>query len=230
MKILILGATGRTGTLVLEEANRIGYETNCLVRNSKKIAISNQKNGIKIFEGTPEKLKDLEKAYEGCNSIINALNISRRSDFPWSKLRTPKNFLSKIMENILQVKNNQSIERVIVCSAWGVSDTKKDLPNWFSWLIDNSNIGAPYRDHENQEEMLMNSDLPWTIVRPSALTNSKKQQQVIESYKNHPKPNLTISRSSLAGYMVDALEDDSLIHKAPVISGTKMHKVLTQKR
>lgn len=219
MKILILGATGRTGILVLEEAIRNGYEANCLVRDSKKISVSNQKNRIHIIEGTPEELKDLQTAYKGCNTIIDTLNISRKSDFPWSKLRTPKDFLSRVMENIIQLKKNQSIERVIICSAWGVSDTKKDLPNWFKWFINNSNIGVVYRDHEKQEEILMNSDLAWTIVRPTGLTNSKKQELVLESYENHPKPKMTISRLSVAKYMVNALEDKSLIHKAPVISG-----------
>ena len=37
MKILILGATGRTGKLILEETLNQGYEVNCLVREPKKI-------------------------------------------------------------------------------------------------------------------------------------------------------------------------------------------------
>ena len=74
----------------------------------------------------------------------------------------------------------------------------------------------------------MNSDLAWTIVRPTGLTNSKQQQRVLESYENHPKPKMTISRLSVAKYMVNALKDKSLIHKAPVISGIKLHtRVMT---
>ena len=48
MKILILGATGRTGKLILEEALNQGYDINCLVRDPKKID-GNHKN-MKIYE------------------------------------------------------------------------------------------------------------------------------------------------------------------------------------
>ena len=37
MKILILGATGRTGRLIVEEALKQGYDLNVLVRDKKKI-------------------------------------------------------------------------------------------------------------------------------------------------------------------------------------------------
>jgi len=37
MKILILGATGRTGRLIVEEALKQGYDLNVLVRDKKNI-------------------------------------------------------------------------------------------------------------------------------------------------------------------------------------------------
>ncbi len=37
MKILVLGATGRTGKLVLKTALEKGYQVHCLSRNSQRI-------------------------------------------------------------------------------------------------------------------------------------------------------------------------------------------------
>ena len=217
MKIFLLGATGRTGKLVVDYALQRGYDLNCLVRSPQKIKSVHER--LKIFEGSPEKITDLERAIENCEAIINVLNVSRRSDFPWAKLRSPPMFLSVVTKNLVEVATRHKVKRVISCSAWGVAETKNDLPRWFRWLIDNSNIGYAYRDHERQEKLLISSALTWTIVRPAGLTNFKKYQEIIESYNNEPKPSMTINRISLAKYMVEAITDERLIHKAPTISG-----------
>ena len=216
MKLLILGATGRTGQLILEEALKQEYDVTCLVRDPKKIKVDH--GNLEVIKGSPEEIADLDNAVKGCEGIISALNVSRMSDFPWSKLRTPPRLMSDVMKNILALNEKNDFKRMIICSAWGVSETKKDIPSWFRWLIENSNIGLAYEDHERQENELKKSKLNWTIVRPSGLTNSKKEKKVIESYNNIPKPKLTISRKNVAKFMVDALQRDNLIGLLPVIS------------
>tara|TARA_R110000744_G_scaffold92118_3_gene178558 strand:+ start:3193 stop:3882 length:690 start_codon:yes stop_codon:yes gene_type:complete len=216
MKILILGATGRTGKLILAEALEQGYKINCLVRKPEEIKQNH--STLKIYKGSPESISELESALKGCDAIISALNISRKSDFPWSKLRTPKTFLSDVMKNIITLSTKIKIDRIVVCSAWGVADTEKEIPLWFNWFIKNSNIGVAYKDHERQENLLKSSTLNWTIVRPSGLLDLSKSQTIIESYNNEPKPKITISRKSVAEFMVQSLSDEKLIGKAPVIS------------
>ncbi len=216
MKILILGATGRTGKLILEEALNKGYEVVCLVREPEKVK-EDHKN-LKIARGSPDQISDLENAIKGCEGIISALNISRKSDFPWARLRTPPTFLSDVMKNIIFLHEKNRIERVVVCSAWGVAETENEIPIWFQWIIKNSNIGVAYRDHERQEAELKKSGLNWTIVRPTGLTKFKNEKKIIESYNNEPKPKLTISRKSVARFMLKALKRDELIGKTPVIS------------
>ena len=217
MKILLLGASGRTGKLVVDEALQRGHELNCLVRDPQKIKSVHER--LKVFQGSPEKKSDLEASIKNCEAIINVLNVSRNSDFPWSKLRTPPMFLSDVIKNVIELAENHNAKRIVVCSAWGAAETKNDLPAWFRWLIDNSNIGYTYRDHERQEKLIMKSNLPWTIVRPVGLTNFKKYQEIVESFNNKPKPRMTVNRISLAKYLVEAISIESLVYKAPVISG-----------
>jgi putative NADH-flavin reductase len=214
MTVFLLGATGRTGKLVLLEALNQGYTVNCVVRKQP----TSTPPGVKFFIGNPADKNVLEQAIQGCNAIISVLNVSRNSDFPWSKLRTPERLLSEVMNNLIPLARQNNINRIIICSAWGVSETKADIPVWFRWLIDNSNIGSAYADHERQEKLLQQSNLSWTIVRPAALINTNKKQQVIQSYGNQPKPRLTISRLSVAEYLVDCVSNDTLVRKAPVIS------------
>lgn len=215
MKILILGATGRTGKHIVQSALEKGHRVTCLVRSPEKLK---EASGLTILKGNPINPQDLENAIKGCDAVVSALNISRTSDFPWAKLRTPKTYLSDVMSNVIAVTKKLSIKRVVVCSAWGVLETKKDLPFWFRWTIDYSNIGVAYKDHERQEQLLETSNLNWTIVRPVGLINTKKVQNVRESENNHPKPALIIGRLSVANYMVESLENTASFRKKVVIS------------
>ena len=216
MKILILGATGRTGRFLIEEANKQGYAINVLLRDKSKLNVSS--NSITIFEGNPTDLETLLPAMQGCETILSTLNISRTSDFPWAPLRTPKNFLSAGMKNIIKAADQLQIKRIIITTAWGVSETKKEIPFWFRWLIDHSNIGYAYRDHELQEHLLNNSALNWTTIRPVGLTKALNNKEVLVSFDNSPKPRLIISRQNVARFMLNVLKNDLYIRQSPTVS------------
>ena len=159
MKILLLGGTGRTGKWVLDQALGKGYPVYALVHDPKQVEPVNHP-GLQLFSGSPLNKASLKKAYQGCDAIIHVLKISRSNDFPWAPLRTPKNLLSQTLSNILDLPSITSCKRMVICSAWGVSDTWNDIPFWFRWLIDSSNIGPAYLDHERQEVLVRASSLP----------------------------------------------------------------------
>jgi putative NADH-flavin reductase len=215
-KLLILGSTGRTGKYLLEEALARDFEVNILVRDVQKIKIQSEK--LRIFEGTPYNKEDLEKALQGCTHVLSALNISRNSDFPWSGLRTPKDFLEKTIQNLIDLSKINPLKNIMVISAWGVAETKQDIPFWFRWMIDFTNVKYGYLGHEDQEKLLKSSDLDWTIVRPVILTNNKIIKPVLASLHNHPKPNYLISRMNVANFMMDILGKNLYVKQTPTIS------------
>jgi putative NADH-flavin reductase len=215
-KLLILGSTGRTGKFLLAEALERGFEVNVLVRDVQKIKIRSEK--LTIFGGTPSNKEDLTKALQGCTHVLSALNISRNSDFPWSGLRTPKDFLEKTMQNLIELSKTNSLKNVMVISAWGVAETKQDIPFWFRWMIDFSNIKYGYRGHEQQEKLLQNSAINYTIIRPVGLTNFEKTKPIIVTKNNIPKPNLLISRKNVARFMLNVLEKEEFFREVLVVS------------
>ncbi|MGB3468060.1 MAG: NAD(P)-binding oxidoreductase [Cyclobacteriaceae bacterium] len=214
-KILLLGATGRTGRFIPDLAIDKGYEVNCLVRNPDKVK---KQPGMTVFTGDVKSLADLRNASEGCQAIINLLNISRKSDFPWSPLRTPPDFLSEVMTKTILVAKEKAIDRIVSCSAWGVADSESEIPFWFRWLINVSNIKAAYKEHQAQEALIRRSGLCWTIIRPTGLTNGRKKQQILESFGGNPNPNLMISRVSVAEYMINCLAEPKLFRNTVTIS------------
>jgi len=201
--------------MLVEEAVRRGYYVNVLVRDKRKVNFSSK--SINIFEGTTTNTADLKIAMKGCKVVISALNISRVSDFPWSPLRTPVNFLAETMRNIIQVATQQNVVRVITISAWGVLESRNEIPIWYKWLIDFSNITAAYQQHEAQEELLRSSGLNWTAVRPVLLTDSTRQKKIRASYNGLPKVRLFISRYSVSQFILRILQDNTYYKKSPAI-------------
>ncbi|WP_185716309.1 NAD(P)-dependent oxidoreductase [Larkinella knui] len=216
MKLLILGATGRTGKELLDQALKAGISVHALVRDIDKVKMTSR--NLKLFESKKLDRTALRLAMLGCDAVLSTLNISRTSEFPWSGLRTPKDFLSNTMRNVLEVANELHIKRIIVTTAWGVNETRNDIPAWFRLLIDYSNVGVAYRDHELQERLLAASQSDWTVVRPVGLTNSRKHKQIRITINNEPKPNLTISRSNVAKFMVDIYKTGDYKNEAVTIS------------
>lgn len=215
MKILILGSTGRLGNRIFNEAFERGHQLNVLVRDSSKIALN---NNVTVFTGLPTDMQMLEKSMSNCDVLVSALNISRTSDFPLAPLRTPKDFLSHTAQNIIDLVPKSVIKRVIIVSAQGVNETRGDIPTWFRWSIDHTNIRYAYYEHERQENLIRSSNLVWTIVRPVGLTNQTISKIINVSQGNIPKPSLTISRSDVAKFVLDEAENARYIKRAVTIS------------
>jgi uncharacterized protein YbjT (DUF2867 family) len=216
MAILLLGATGRTGKHLLQQALQAGFTVHALVRDKNKVKLTT--TGLILFESKTIDKAALQIAIQGCDAVLSTLNISRKSDFPWSSLRTPSDFLSTTARNLIEVMEEEGVKRVIVTSAWGVSETRKDIPAWFKWFIDNSNIGVAYRDHEQQERLWQASDCDWSTVRPVGLIGGKHPKKIRVSRQNDPKPNLLISRSNVARFMLALYREKSYLRQAVTIS------------
>ena len=216
MKVLLLGGTGRTGKLILKQLSDRGHYVNAIVRSKLKVNVPS--GSLQVMEGSVLDERLLEAALAGCDAIVSALNISRNSDFPWSALRTPKTLMSGTISKIIPLAHKHQVKRIIVLSAWGANDTRKDIPWWFRWIIENSNINYGYQDHERQEQLLQNSDLKYTIIRPAGLINSNRDNPIKVSLNNKPRPSLLISRKAVAVFTVDAFETAGFIRLSPAIS------------
>jgi putative NADH-flavin reductase len=219
MKILILGSTGRLGKQLVNEALKRGHDIYVLVRDEKKVLL--HIGNITVFKGLPTDKAILEKSMKECDVLLSALNISRTSDFPFAPLRTPKDFLSKTAANIIELMPKTNVKHAIIVTAHGVNETKKDIPFWFRWIINNTNLKYPYQDHEKQEHLFSHSKVSWTIIRPVGLTNAMQSKAIMISQNNIPKPTLTISRLDTAKFMLDEVENPQYAGKMVTVSNEK---------
>ena len=216
MRILLLGATKGLGKEILKEALNLGFEINCLVRNAKKFPI--EQNNIRVFEGDATSSIDLENAVQDSKIIISTLNVMRKNLFPWSNITNDKNTISKSSKNIIEISKRKKVKHLISVSAWGVNESLDHIPIWFKLLIKNSNLKYPYIDHGKSEKLLLNSNLNWTILRPSALVNFLNNHQVKESISLKNKPSLIISRKSLAKFIINIVDKKNYYNKIVTVS------------
>ena len=216
MRILLLGATKGLGKEILKEALSLGFEINCLARNAKKFPI--EQNNIRVFEGDATSSIDLENAVQDSKIIISTLNVMRKNLFPWSNITNDKNTISKSSKNIIEISKIKKVKHLISVSAWGVNESLDHIPIWFKLLIKNSNLKYPYIDHGKSEKLLVNSNLNWTILRPSALVNFLNNHQVKESISLKNKPSLIISRKSLAKFIINIVDKKNYYNKIVTVS------------
>jgi putative NADH-flavin reductase len=214
MKILILGITGRTGSLVATEAVKRGHKVAGIARDPDKITV----NGTEIITGTPYDIETVRKAIIGCDSVISTLNIFPQSQGIFSKIKSPLDVMSVSIKNTIRAMEEIGIRRIVVMTALGVGDSAVELPAFFRFLLKISNIKYSYADHDVQEKALEKSSLDWTIVRPVGLTDKNDNLTILQNLNGIGLIKSAISRNAVAHFLLDCVEKGQFIKQKPGIS------------
>ncbi|WP_130734028.1 NAD(P)-dependent oxidoreductase [Flavobacterium sp. J27] len=214
-KILLYGATGRTGELVLKLALDKGYSITALVRNPNKLNFVH--NNLTVIKGLPTVSQDIERAILNCDVVINTLSaLSEKESMSFKKIDAPHT-LEKMMHYTIESMLKYNVKRIITLSSIGVGDSWKYAPWFMKLFIKISNFKIVFTDHNAQEQLLRNSTLDWIILRPVGLNNSTDLKNLVVNYAKTPSP-FKMSRLQLATFIVNNIESDNFIGKAPILS------------
>ena len=215
MKILLFGATGRTGKIILQKALKDGHEVTAIVRDPSKLDRSN----AKIIQGTPYDRETVMKAMNGCDVVISTLNVSRVSDNPWAKLRSPKDTISHSIQNALEAMKENKSKRIIVMGVLGAGESWSKMPFIFRLVVSSGNLKYAYKDHTRQEELLAASDIDWTVIRLPMLTEERGEKDILTKKLNDDtKLNRKINRESVARFILNILKDEDYYKSIVAIS------------
>jgi putative NADH-flavin reductase len=209
MKILLLGATGRTGKHIIEEAIKRGHKISAIARNPEKL----RDFKIDITQGTPYDFETVEKAIIGCEAVINTLNVSRKSDNPWASLTAPKDMISKSASNAIKAMEKAGIKRFVALGAIGAGRSRKIAPGILKFIISISNLKFAFLDHGKQEEMLENSTTDYTICRAPMLSDEINDTGAIAIREDQKPSNRVLSRNSAAEYFITIIENKDHIRE-----------------
>ena len=149
----------------------------------------------------------LEAAVMNQDAVLSALGVNAYRQ---------TTVLSDGTKNVIQAMDQYNVVRFIVETAIGVGESKKQLSPLVRFLLLSIFLRNVYIDKERQEEVIKASDLDWTIVRPAALTDDEltKEYKVTEPTASAPL-RAKISRADVAHFMLNQVEDNTWLHKAP---------------
>lgn len=225
MRILLLGASGRTGALALAEALARNHTVTALVRRPD--ALTPQPN-LTIITGTPLNPPDISQAFASApesdpvKAVVSTLNTARTSDNPWAKPTSPPNLMADSARNALVVMREYGVKKMVVLGTNGVGSSRANSAWFFNWVVDHSNLKIAFDDHYAVQKVLeaeaeRDAEFRWVDVRATGLSNGTKKP--VKEFGNEGKGvGWLISRKSVAGFLLDAVEGSRWDRQTPVIS------------
>ncbi len=214
MKILLLGATGRTGKFIIEEALKKGHGISAIARDPEKL----KDYKIEVTVGTSYDYETIEKAIVGCDAVINTLNVSRKSDNPWASLRAPRDMISRSTSNALKAMGKTGIKRFIALSTIGAGKSWETAPIILKLVVSMSNLKVAFRDHTRQEEILQHSSMDYTICRAPMLSMNINQTGAIATPEDKKPADPYLSRNSAAEFFIKIIENGDYIRQTISLS------------
>ena len=209
MKILLMGATGRTGKQIIIEAIKRGHCISAIACDPSKL----KDYHIDIVLGTPYDRETVEKAISGCEAVINTLNISRKTDNPWAKLAAPEDLISKSASNAVSAMEKAGIKRFIALSTIGAGSSWRTSPLILKLIVSFSNLKFAFIDHGRQEEILQKSNVEFTICRAPMLSTKINTTGAVAVREEKKPPKPILSRNSAAEFFIDIIENNANIRE-----------------
>jgi nucleoside-diphosphate-sugar epimerase len=214
-KVLILGATGRTGKHAINFALAKGYHVVALVRDPAKIRVASA--NLTVVIGLPTNLDDVRQAMKGCDAVLSLLApLPHGAALSIRKIDRPR-IMERSISNVLEVMQEYGIKRIMILSTAGAGDSWKYNPWYVKLLARLTNFKVIFADHNAQERLIQASGTDWTIARPVGLNEKDITGILAVTYNHTPKP-FQMSRKLLAKFFIDNLYSGAYLRQSPMLS------------
>ena len=152
----------------------------------------------------PEDGSRLAAALPGHDAVISCLGrgASLRADA----------LIQRCVPAVLSAVQAAEVRRLIFTSAIGVGAAYADAP-LFSRLVIRVLLRDLYADKVIGEDLIVRSDLDWTIVQPAQLTNGPLSGSYRVGEQLRPSGIPTISRADVAHFILNELHTPGYVRK-----------------
>ena len=207
-RILVIGATGGTGRLIVSKALARGHEVTAMVRSPDK---AGDLTGARLVVGDVREEKALRQALKGQDAVVSALGT------PASPFREVT-LLSTATRALVEAMKTEHVSRLVSITGLGAGDSAGHGGFLFDKVIFPLLLKKVYADKDRQEAIIRDSGLDWVIVRPSVL-NDKPGRGAIRALTDlsgfHGG---SIAREDVATFVLDQLHSDTWLHRSPLIT------------
>jgi putative NADH-flavin reductase len=204
MKLLVFGASGKTGREVVRQALARGYAVTAFVRQTARLPIAHA--NLRLVAGEISNPEAIASVVAGQTAVISTLGVGQ-----------PLTHDQAVIEGvraIARAAEQASVERLLYLSFIGVHDSR-DAAGFVLRQLATTLLRHEVADHEVKEAAIIASFVDWTIVRPPKLTNGRltAAYRVGEDIRaRSPLP--LMSRADVADFMLRQLTDAAFIRKA----------------
>jgi putative NADH-flavin reductase len=195
VNICLFGATGRVGSIILENAISQQHSVTALVRDMKKL--NSYGAGLEVKIGNVLNETDIANSLTGSDVVISALNTDGTTT------------LSESMPLIIKHMKEQEIKRIITIGTAGILQARS-TPHLYRFQSSESKRKST-RDAEEHLKaylMLKDSGLDWTVVCPTYLPVGERK-----GYYRYEKDFLPDHPSSISIYDTADFAFKQLINK-----------------
>jgi putative NADH-flavin reductase len=217
MKLTIFAATGGIGRQALNQAVAAGHDVTAVVRNPSKLA--GQAVGVVTADLAAADPAVLESAVAGADAVLSGLGPRSTSE---------TGIASRGTGAIVQAMQATGVRRIVVVSAAPIgtvpSPGRPKPPShdpgdgfFMRHLLSPLTKAAfrePYADLALMEEILRDSGLDWTVVRPPRLTDKPLTGTYRTAYGQNLRRGFFVARADVAQLMLRVLEQPDTIKQA----------------
>ncbi|AKF03512.1 NAD(P)-dependent oxidoreductase [Sandaracinus amylolyticus] len=204
MNIVVIGASGRTGRHVVEQAIRRGHAVTAFGRRADVLAGS---PGVRVVVGDGRDPRALRTALEGQDAVISIVAGEGLG---------PTRSASDVTRALVSAMRSASVSRLVTTSSRSVVATRPWLAVALAWLF----FRHVYCDLVRQETLVEESGLDWTIVRATRLGDGAPRGRVHTDFEADATGGAwTLDRADYAMALLDAVADPRLVGRALGVSG-----------
>jgi uncharacterized protein YbjT (DUF2867 family) len=207
MKVLVLGATGGTGRLIVRDALQKGYSVVALVRAKARAP---DLPGAVIMEGDARDEGALMRALDGCDAVVSALGTGVS---PFREV----SLLTEATNALMPAMRRSGVRRLVCISALGVGDSRGHGGFVFDRLFMPLLLRHAYKDKGRQEAAIRASSVDWVIVRPGMLTNEPARGSLRAIVDLASVNGGKVARADVARFVVEQLATDTWLRQTPVL-------------
>jgi uncharacterized protein YbjT (DUF2867 family) len=212
MKLTIFAATGRIGREAVEQAMAAAHDVTAVVRNPAKLP--REVRIVRADLGTPDPAA-LESAVEGADAVLSCLGPRSMAEV---------GIASQGTRAIVRAMQAAGARRIVVVSAAPIGTVPSpDRPKppkhdpgdgFFIRLVSpilKTALRRPYADLALMEDIVRDSGLDWTVIRPPRLTNKPLTATYRTAYGQNVRRGFFIGRADVAHLMLRVLERSETI-------------------
>ena len=207
MNVLIIGAAGKTGSIVVERAVAAGHVVTAFVHDATTYRAP---ANVRVVAGDATDQASVDKAMAGQDAVIDTIG----GKTPYRKTTLERS----VAGAVVAAMKAKGARRVIVISAFGVGDSA-DQVGWFvEHVIVPTWLRGSTEDKAAAEAVVRASGIAFVIVRPAMLTDDAATGNV-KVFRGHDIAH-RIARPDVAQFCVDQLTSDEHVGRAVTIANS----------